>query len=182
VAAAAGDPTVEGYADAIFTVAQAEGALERVEDEMYRFARAFESNADLGRQLSDKAIDIGTRLQIVDDLLGGKAHPATTSAVMYVVQAERARQLPAIADAVVAKSATQRRRSVAEVRSAIPLSEDHVRRLAAAIEQKTGQEVELKVVVDPDVVGGLVVRVGDTVIDGTVARRLAELRTVMTGA
>ena len=176
------DSTVDGYADAIFTVAQAEGAVDRVEDEMYRFARAFESNADLGRQLSDKAIDLPTRLQIIDDLLGGRAHPATISAVMYVVQAERARQLPAIADAVVAKSASVRRRAVAEVRSAIPLADEQVTRLSAALEQKTGREVEVKVVVDPDVVGGLVVRVGDTVIDGTVARRLSELRTVMTGA
>ena len=175
------DSTVDGYAEAIFTVAQAEGAVDRVEDELYRFARAFEGNADLGRQLADKAIDLPTRLQIISDLLEGKAHPATTSAVMYVVQAERTRQLPAIADAVVAKAAAVRRRAVAEVRSAIPLGDEQITRLAAALEQKTGREVEVKVVVDPEVVGGLVVRVGDTVIDGTVARRLSELRTVMTG-
>jgi F-type H+-transporting ATPase subunit delta len=176
------DSTVEGYAEAIFTVAKAEGALDRVEDELYRFARAFEDNADLGRQLSDQAIDIGTRLGIIDDLLGRKAHPQTISAVMYVVQAERSRQLPAIADAVVAKAASARRSVVAEVRSAIPLDDDQVQRLAAGLEKSTGRQVEVKVVVDPDVVGGLVVRLGDMVIDGTVARRLAELRTTLTTA
>ena len=176
------DSTVDGYAEAIFTVAQAEGAVDRVEDELYRFARAFEANADLGRQLSDKAIDLPTRLQIISDLLGDRAHPATTSAVMYVVQAERARQLPAIADAVVAKAAAVRRRAVAEVRSAIPLGDEQVTRLAGALEQNTGREVEVKVVVDPEVVGGLVVRVGDTVIDGSVSRRLTELKSRLTGA
>lgn len=176
------DSTVEGYAEAIFTVAKAEGALDRVEDELYQFARAFEANADLGRQLGDTAIDIGTRMSIVDDLLGRKAHPQTVSAVMYIVHAERVRQLTAIADAVVAKAASERRRAVAEVRTAVPLDDRQVQQLAAAVEKATGREIEVKVVVDPDVVGGVSVRVGDTVIDGTVARRLEELRTAMTGA
>lgn len=179
---AATDSTVDGYADAIFTVAKAEGALDRVEDELYQFARAYEANADLGRQLGDTAIDIGTRMAIVDDLLGRKAHPQTVSAVMYVVHAERVRQLPAIIDAVVAKAASARRKAVAEVRTAIALDDQQVQQLAAAIEKSTGREVEVKVVVDPDVMGGVSVRVGDTVIDGTVARRLEELRTALTGA
>ena len=127
------DSTVEGYAEAIFTVARAEGALDRVEDELYQFARAFEANADLGRQLSDKAIDVGTRMAVIDDLLGRKAHPQTVAAVMYIVHAERVRQLPAISDAVVARAAAVRRRAVAEVRSAIPLDEDQVRRLKAGV-------------------------------------------------
>lgn len=179
---ATADSTVEGYADAIFTVAKAEGALDRVEDELYQFARAYEANADLGRQLGDSAIDVGTRMKIIDDLLGRKAHPQTVSALMYIVQAERARQLSAIADAVVAKAASERRRAVAEVRAAVPLDDQQVQQLAAAIEKTTGREVEVKVVVDPEVVGGVSVRVGDTVIDGTVARRLQEMRTAMTGA
>jgi F-type H+-transporting ATPase subunit delta len=173
---------VEGYADGILAVAQAEGVLDRVEDEMYRFARAFEANPDLGRQLGDQHIDIGTRLGIITDLLDGRAHPQTVAALSYIVQSERSRQLPEIADAVVAKAASTRRRGVAEVRTAVPLDDEQVRRLAASLEQSTGREVEVKVVVDPEVVGGVVVRIGDTVIDGTVARRLAELRTALAGA
>jgi F-type H+-transporting ATPase subunit delta len=176
------DSTVEGYARGLYLVARAEGVVDRVEDEMYRFARAYEASPDLGRQLGDQQIDIGTRLGIITDLLEGKAHPQTIAALMYIVQSERTRQLPAIADAVVSLAATSRRASVAEVRSAIPLDDEQVRRLAASLEQSTGRSVEVKVVVDPDVVGGLVVRMGDTVIDGTVARRLADMRTAMTGA
>ena len=176
------DQTVEGYARGIYLVARAEGAVDRVEDELYRFARAYESNPDLGRRLGDQHIDVATRLGIIDDLLGGKAHPQTIAALMYIVHSERARQLPSIADAVVSLAATSRRSSVAEVRSAIPLDDEQVRRLAASLEQSSGRSVEVKVVVDPEVVGGLVVRMGDTVIDGTVARRLAEMRTAMTGA
>lgn len=176
------DQTVEGYARGIYLVARAEGVVDRVEDEMYRFARAYEGNPDLGRRLGDQHIDVATRLGIISDLLGGKAHPQTVAALSYIVQSERARQLPAIADAVVSLAATSRRSAVAEVRSAIPLDDEQVRRLAASLEQSSGRSVEVKVVVDPDVVGGLVVRMGDTVIDGTVARRLADMRTAMTGA
>lgn len=176
------DSTVTGYAQGIYLIARAEGALDRVEDEMYRFARAFEANADLGRRLGDKAIDVQTRLGIISDLLDGRAHPQTIAAIMHIVQVERVRQLPEIADAVVSLAAAGRRRGLAEVRSAIPLDEDQIKRLAASLEQSTGREVEVKVVVDPGVVGGLVVRMGDTVIDGTVARRLADMRTAMTGA
>ena len=176
------ETAVAGYAEAIYTVASAEGALDRVEDELYRFARAFEANPDLGRQLGDQHIDVATRLGIISDLLGGKAHPQTVAAISYVVQAERARQLPEIADAVVGRAATSRRRAVAEVRTAIPLDEDQVQRLTQSLGSSSGREVEVKVVVDPDVVGGVVVRMGDEVIDGTVARRLAELRTALTGS
>ena len=175
------DSTVEGYATAIFSIAAAEDALDRVEDELYRFARAFEANPDLGRQLGDSAIDLQTRTGIVTDLLDGKAHPQTINAVSYIVQAGRSRQLPEIADAVVAKAASSRSRGVAEVRSAVPLDDEQVRRLSAALQQSSGGEVDVKVVVDPDVVGGLLVRIGDTVIDGTVARRLQEMRTALTG-
>ena len=175
------DATVTGYAQGIYLIARAEGALDRVEDEMYRFARAFEANADLGRRLGDQGIDVQTRLGIISDLLGGRAHPQTISALSYIVQSGRARQLPEIADAVVSLAAAGRRRGLAEVRSAIPLDDDQVKRLAASLEQSTGRQVEVKVVVDPNVVGGLVVRMGDTVIDGTVARRLADMRTAMTG-
>ena len=175
------DNRTNGYAQAMLNVAAAEGNLAQVEDELYRFARAFEANPDLGRQLGDSAIDLQTRTGIVTDLLDGRAHPQTINAVSYIVQAGRSRQLPEIADAVVTKAATSRSRGVAEVRSAVPLDDEQVRRLAAALQQSSGQHVDVKVVVDPDVVGGLLVRIGDTVIDGTVARRLQEMRTALTG-
>ena len=100
----------------------------------------------------------------------------------YIVQAGRARQLAAISDTVVARAAAARAHTVAEVRSAVPLADQQRRRLAQALGRVAGTEVDLKVIVDPSVVGGLVVRIGDTVIDGTVAKRLAEVRSHLTGA
>ena len=74
-------------------------------------------------------------------------------------------------------SAASADREVAEVRSAIELSEDQKQRLAAALEASTGKKVELKVIIDPTVLGGLVAQVGDTVIDGSIKTRLQQLKT-----
>jgi F-type H+-transporting ATPase subunit delta len=176
------DPVVAGYAKAIVDVAEAEGALERVEDELFRFARAVDGSPELRDRLVDPAIDAGAKLGVVTDLLGERAHPQTVSAVAYVVQSGRARQLSQIAEAVVALAAESRTEAVAEVRVAVELDAGQRRRLAQALARIAGREVDVKVIVDPRVVGGMVVRVGDTVIDGSIARRLEDVRTQLTGA
>lgn len=172
---------IDGYAEGIFAVARSEGVLDRVEDELYQVARMLDSNAELGQRLSDPALEPSAKLGLVDGLLSGRAHPQTVSALLYVIAAGRGRQLAEIADAVVARAAAERNRQIAEVRTAIALDDDHKERLATALSQATGQQITVKVTVDPDVVGGVVVKVGDTVIDGSIARRLTELRSVMTG-
>jgi len=171
---------VEAYARAIVIAASTENALERVEDELFRFARAVQGNTELRERLGDARTGIATRLEIIDELLRG-AHPQTTAAIGYIVQAGRLRELVEIADAVVAIAAAQRSEAVAEVRSAVVLDVDQRQRLITALESATGKQISVKVIVDPEVVGGLVVTMGDSVIDGSVARRLAELRVALTG-
>jgi F-type H+-transporting ATPase subunit delta len=172
--------TPEAYARALLEVAESEGALQRLEDGLFRFARAVETNPQLADRLADPGIDLAPKLEVVDELLG--AQPETASAVMWIIQSGRIRQLGAIADAVVRLGAESRQGAVAEVRAAVELSADQQRRLAEALRASLGQDVEVRVVVDPSVVGGLLVRIGDTVIDGTVARRLDEVRSALTGA
>lgn len=173
--------TVQGYARAIVAVAETEGVLDRVGDELFAFARAVEGHAELRQRLTDPGIDLGARLELVTGVLGGKAHPQTVNAAMYVIQGGHARLLAEIADAVVAQVAQQRQQTVAEVRTAVPLDDEQQRRLGEAVAKAAGHKVDLRVVVDPKVVGGLAVRLGDTVIDNTIARRLAELRAQLTG-
>ena len=176
------DQAVSGYAAAVLAAARAEGALDRVSDELYHVSRAIEGHAELSQRLADPSLDLPTKLSVVDGLLSGRAHPATTSAVMFVVQAGRGRQLQAIADAVVTQAAAERDHAVAEVRTAVPLDEERTERLTAALSQATGRNVDVKVTVDPGVIGGVVVKMADTVIDGSVERRLRELRAALTGA
>jgi F-type H+-transporting ATPase subunit delta len=170
------DAVIEGYAAALFEVARAEGTLDEVEDELFRFARSFESDDELRNALTDEMIPAARRQGIVEDLLGGRANPTTVQLISMVVGSGRTRDLPAIVDRLVERAAQAKNLAVAEVRAAVPLSEDQEDRLKAAVANATGKDVTIKVVVDPSVIGGLVVTVGDVVIDGTVRTRLDQLK------
>jgi F-type H+-transporting ATPase subunit delta len=170
------DQRIDGYARALFEVAQAEGSLDEVEDELFRFARSFETNDQLRDALTNEQIPASRRQAIVEDLLGGRATATTTQLVSMVVGAGRGRDLPAIIYQLVQRASSSKNLEVAEVRTAVPLTEDQQTRLAAALANATGRAVNLKVIVDPSVLGGIVATVGDTVIDGSVRTRIDQLK------
>lgn len=170
------DDRIEAYADALFRVARAEGSLGEVEDELFRFSQVLQGNDELREALTDEHIPASRRQQIVEDLLEGKASRVTSALVSLVVGAGRARDLPAIVSQLVERSAAEANKAVAEVRSAVPLDGEQRKALTEALNQATGKEVELRVIVDPSVLGGIVAQVGDTVIDGTVRSRLEQLK------
>ncbi len=163
---------IRGYAQAMFSVAEAEDALDEVEDELFRFARSLEKERRLRDALTDPALPADRKKAVLADVLGERASPHTVSLLGFIVEQGRARDLGAIVDDLVALAAERRQSAVAEVRTAIPLDKEHRQRLAEALERATGKRIALKVVVDPEVVGGVVARVGDQVIDGSVRRRL----------
>ncbi len=167
---------IDGYASGLLELAKAEGTLDEVEDELFRFARLYESNEQLRTTLSDDQIPPARRQAIVEDLLDGRATTTTVQLVSMVVGTGHARDLPQIIDRMVDKAAASKDLTVAEVRSAVELSADQRDRLRAALANATGKNVNLKVVVDPSVLGGLVATVGDTVIDGTVRTHLDQLK------
>jgi F-type H+-transporting ATPase subunit delta len=167
---------VHGYAEALFRVLQAEGELDKVENELYHFGKTLESNHELRQALSDQAVPRDKRVQVVEDLIGNKASPHTIGLITFIVAQGRARQLPQILDELSDLAAEARQHVVAEVRSAVSLDEKQRDQLAVALSKATGKNVEVKVVVDPSVIGGVVAKVGDTVIDGSVKRRLDQLK------
>ena len=167
---------IQGYASAIFEIARGEGELERVESELFQIARTFETSAELRDALTDPRLPQDRKQGIVDDLLGARADELTVSLVGFIVNLGHASDLPEIVDGFIARAASERQRSVAEVRSAIALDDETVARLETALAKATGKQVEVKVVVDPTVLGGIVARVGDTVIDGSVRSRLDTMR------
>jgi F-type H+-transporting ATPase subunit delta len=168
--------SIDAYARALFEIAQAEGNIDTVENELFRMARAFESNEQLRSTLTDTTIPADRRQSIIEQLLGGKASNTTTQLVSLVVGSGRSRDLPAIIDTLVKRASSEKKLEVAEVRSAVELTDDQQKRLAAALTKATGKQVNLKVVVDPAVMGGLVATVGDEVIDDTVRTRLEQLK------
>jgi F-type H+-transporting ATPase subunit delta len=167
---------VEAYAHAFFEVARVERHAETVEDDLFRFSRAFDANDELRMALSDRGVPAERRVAVIEELMGGTALPISVGLVAMVVGADRAGDLPAVVDRFLELSASERQHEVAEVRSALPLNDRLRERLARALSEAVGKEVEVKVVVDPGVLGGVVARVGDTVIDGTIRHRLDELK------
>ena len=172
----AADEVIHGYAEALFNVVQAEGEIERVEDELYRFSKVIDGNHELKQALSDKAIDRGQRIKVLEDLLADKVSPHTLGLLTFIVGQGRARQMPQILQELSTLAAEARNAVVAEVRSATPLDSAQRAALQSALSKATGKKVAVKVMVDPSLIGGVVAKIGETIIDGSVKRRLEQLK------
>ena len=170
------DEKIQGYAQAILAVASAESNGAQIEDEIYRFSQVLQSSEELKSTLSDASIPSERRQQIVEDLLDGQATQTTVALVSMIVAAGMGSDIKAIADKVVGLGAESRDKAVAEVYSVVDLSSDQQQRLAAALKSATGKDVEMKIIIDESVMGGLLVQIEDEVIDGTVRTRLKQLR------
>ncbi len=173
---------IRGYVE--FDLAQVANLAEVdvIEDECFRFARVVESSRELRDALSDPELPLAARLAILGDLLRGKVRPGTERLLGYVLRAGRVRDVVRAFDWVVEVTAEERGRRIAEVRTAVELDETQKQRLGAALARIAGRPVEVRSAVDAGVIGGMIVRVGDTVIDGTVRNRLEQLREALGAA
>jgi F-type H+-transporting ATPase subunit delta len=165
-----------GYANAIFELARAEGELDRVETELSTIAQAVSGSAELRSTLTDPQLPVERKQSILEDLVGRRASSLTLDLVQLMVSQGRITEISNITRQLLETAAASRSRAMAEVRTAVPLDQDTIERLTRALAEATGKNVEVKVLVDPSVIGGVVARVGDTVIDGSISRKVAELR------
>lgn len=163
-------------AQAAFTVAETDGTLDRVEDELFTFGRAVDDSPDLQLALTDPSVPAARKGDLVRDLVGGTASPVSTELLAHAAGNLRGRRPAAAVEELARLASDQRRQVLAEVRSAIALDADQRTRLGAALTRLQGRQVRVNVIVDPEVVGGIVVRVGDDVIDGSVSSRLEQAR------
>ena len=155
----------------VFDVAQRADRLDEVEDELFRFGRIVASDGALRTALEDRRIALAHREQLVRDLLGDSADPLTLRLAVRAVGA-RDRAYTATIDEMLALAAEVQGRAIAHVTVAAPLADEQEARLRKALAAQAGRPVTLEVVVDPAVLGGVRVRLGDEVIDGTVSGRL----------
>jgi len=155
--------------------AEHDGQLDDLEDELFRFGRILGAEPALRSALEDQGPDEGKR-DLLDTLLAAKVSPAALRLITEAVIYPRGRNLETTLDEYGRLAAAWRQRLIAVVRVATGLTEDQRGRLAAALSQTYGHDVHLNVVVDPRVVGGMSVQIGDEFIDGSVASRLATLR------
>ncbi|MEV7614918.1 F0F1 ATP synthase subunit delta [Streptomyces sp. NPDC089799] len=163
------------------TAAQRAGTLDDVEDELFRFGRILASHTELRAALTDKAATGTAKGELLRSLLGGKANAATERLVVRLVTQPRGRSLEAGLESLSKLAAERRNRMVAHVITAVPLSDVQKARLGAVLAKLYGREMHLNLDVDPEVLGGITVRVGDEVIDGSIAERLAEASRRMAG-
>lgn len=165
---------------AALLVASADGSLDEVEDELFRFSRVVAQDPALRAVLTDRGLPDERKTALLTGLLGERTRPETQRLVASLVLAPRGRTLEDGLAEYGRLAAEIRERSVARVTSAIRLTDAQEERLAAALARTLGREVQLQVDVDPAVVGGLVVRVGDEVIDGTTKHHLRAARVALT--
>ena len=159
-----------------FLVAEADGSLDDVEDELFRFSRIVAHDPELRAVLTDRGLDADRKRELLDALLADKVRPATLSIVLQLVLSPRGRTLEDGLEEYAGLAADIRSRSVATVTSAVALDEATQERLASALTRSLGRPVQVQVEVDPKVLGGLLVRVGDEIIDGSTLHRLREAR------
>jgi F-type H+-transporting ATPase subunit delta len=169
---------LHGYATAVFEEVESEGQapLEECEDELFRLARTVEGSPELNSVLTDPDVPVSTREAIVDDLLAGRVQLITLRLVRYAVRTARGRDLVATLDWLVDRAAAERNLKVADVRSAVDLDEDQRSRLAESLSRVVGRTVEVRVIVDPSLIAGMVAVVGDLLVDGSVRHRLDQLK------
>jgi F-type H+-transporting ATPase subunit delta len=152
-----------------------------IEGELFEFARAVSSDPELELAVGSKLGDAAGKASLVDTLLKGKADPGTLSIVRHLVQTPRGRRIGELLSLAAETVADASGGIVANVTAAAPLTDAQLETLAATLKTQYGREPRIAVRIDPAVIGGLRVQVGDDVIDGTIASRLSELRLQLAG-
>ncbi|AZS85073.1 F0F1 ATP synthase subunit delta [Streptomyces griseoviridis] len=156
------------------TAAQRSDALDDVEDELFRFGRIISSSTGLRAALTDRKATTAAKTELLHRLLGGRAKAVTERLVIRLVTAPRGRSLESGLESLSRLAAERRDRMVAVVTSAVPLSDPQKQRLGAALAKLYGRRMHLNLDVDPEVVGGVRVQVGDEVINGSLADRIED--------
>lgn len=164
---------------ALLGQAERDGSLDEVEDELFRFMRVVEREGTLRQVLTDNGVPADRKRGLLDTLLEGKASPITRRLIAEAVSAPHGRTLEEALSDAVAIAAARRDRLVAEARVATGLSAEQEQRLAAALQAVFGKAIQLQVVVDPTVMGGMSVRVGEQVVDGSLLTRLDQARQLL---
>jgi len=175
------DSIEELAVDAALAAAETAGELDEVEDELFRFERILDAEPDLREALTNRGMPAETKSGLLHTLLDGKVSSVTFALLERAVLEPRGRTIEHALRDLSTLAAQRRERLIAHVTCAVELTEDEERELASALGTAFEHDVRLQVIVDPSLIGGLTVRIGDEIIDASVARQLEEARRKLTG-
>jgi F-type H+-transporting ATPase subunit delta len=165
------------YAKAIFDLGSEQGALDKVGADLRTLAKAMKDSAELMSTMANPAIRRADRRKVIDGLLQRIGVVTTTRNTVYMLlDGERLGALPAISREVDRMIEAKAGRVSAEVISAKPLDLTQLSQITAALEKLSGKKVSVHKREDPDLLGGVVAKVGDTVYDGSLRTQLRTLR------
>lgn len=162
----------------LLKVAHDAGDLARVQDELHSFSNTVDNDAELGDALRNRRFPLEARRRLVADLTSGKVHPITGE-LLSRAAAGRVRNLQVTVDTYLEIAAKLGNQQIAKVTVAKPLDESRTQRLLRALETQVGGPVALQIEVDPSVLGGMNVQLGDNIIESTVAGRLEQARRLL---
>lgn len=170
------EPVARRYAHALFDAAEARGLLDTVEGDLAAFARLLRDEPRLSSLLITPQVTAGEKRRLLVAILGGRVHPLVLELLWLLLAKKR---LPAVGDITEGYGLLlEAKRGIvrAEVTTARPPSAAQLDRLKAALERRTGKKVLLERKIDPRIVGGVVVRMGDQIIDRSIRRTFQEIR------
>ena len=167
--------------EAVLVSAQRHDRLGEVQDELFRFSRIVAAQPELRLALTDRALPVERKSELLTELLKEKTTVESARLIVHAVTEPRGRSLEANLEGLATAAAARRQRQVATVTSAVPLTEQQRDRLRAALSAQLGFDVQINVVIDPEVVGGLRVSLGGELIDGTLASRIGDAQRRIAG-
>ncbi len=172
-------PIGKVYAASLYALAQEQGVSEAVRDELNDLASFVEGNPKFADFLSNPTVDVDARTKVIDKAFRGRLNDMVVDVLQVMNRGNRMVLVGALASAFVAIHEERAGGVEVQIRTAVPLSDAARVRVQAVISKKTGKNAKIKESVDPSLLGGLVVRVGDDKLDASVARKLAELSVKM---
>ncbi len=167
---------VRRYAQALFDTAARAGSVDQVEEDLRAMTQVFTSSPRLVQVLRAPVIAGERKQRLVEQLFGTRVSPLTLRFLILVITRRREEILDAVYPEFQRLANEQRGLMTVQVTSATPLSDAERSSLSAALARKTGKRVVLEGRLDPSIIGGLVLRIGDTIVDGSVRTRLQQLR------
>jgi len=173
------DPLVSAYAESLFRLASAEGVADRVEEELRELERLYQTNYELKEFINNPRIKAEGKKDALAELLGGKLSPVTLNHMYLIVDQDRGRMFPKMAEEYRRLASEARAKISAEVVTALPISDSVIAQIKDQLQKLTKKDVHIRSRVDESIIGGVVIRVGDKVLDGSVRNKLSQLKRQM---